>query len=141
MRLVYAIHCSPRSRIKHSRKCLKVLIREKIRLAKYMAYTVLGSRGATAQFEGKRAIKFFFFCCNPHIREETENHQFFIIIFLNCLFSHHAQTQESVSCHNHDPGSRGGGVLRFGSDGGVPLKPANPYLSLRVILAEKGTHY
>ena len=26
----------------------------------------------------------------------------------------------------------GGGVLRFGSDGGVPLKPPNP---------EKGTHY
>ena len=38
-----------------------------------------------------------------------------------------------------DPG--GGGVLRFGSDGGVPLKPPNPYPSLRVILAEKGTHY
>ena len=35
----------------------------------------------------------------------------------------------------------GGGVLRFGSDGGVPLKPPNQYLSLRVILAEKGTHY
>ena len=33
----------------------------------------------------------------------------------------------------------GGGVLRFGSDGGVPLKPPNPYLSLRVMLAEKGT--
>ena len=30
-----------------------------------------------------------------------------------------------------------GGVLRFGSDGGVPLKPPNQYLSLRVILAEK----
>ena len=28
-------------------------------------------------------------------------------------------------------------VLRFGSDGGVPLKPPNQYLSLRVILAEK----
>ena len=39
------------------------------------------------------------------------------------------------------PGGGGGGVLRFGSDGGVPLKPPNPYLSLRVILAEKGTHY
>ena len=38
-------------------------------------------------------------------------------------------------------GGGGGGVLRFGSDGGVPLKPPNPYLSLRVILAEKGTHY
>ena len=34
----------------------------------------------------------------------------------------------------------GGGVLRFGSDGGVPLKPPNQYLSLRVILAEKGTY-
>ena len=39
------------------------------------------------------------------------------------------------------PGGGGGGGLRFGSDGGVPLKPPNPYLSLRVILAEKGTHY
>ena len=35
----------------------------------------------------------------------------------------------------------GGGVLRFGSNGGVPLKPPNLYPSLRVILAEKGTHY
>ena len=34
-----------------------------------------------------------------------------------------------------------GGVLRFGSDGGVPLEPPNQYLSLRVILAEKGTYY
>ena len=41
-------------------------------------------------------------------------------------------------CHWH-PG--GGGVLRFGSDGGVPLKPPNLYPSLRVILAEKGTHF
>ena len=41
----------------------------------------------------------------------------------------------------YTPGGGGGGVLRFGSDGGVPLKPPNPYLSLRVILAEKGTHY
>ena len=38
-------------------------------------------------------------------------------------------------------GGGGGGVLRFGSDGGVPLKPPNQYLSLRVILAEKGTYY
>ena len=29
------------------------------------------------------------------------------------------------------PPGGGGGVLRFGSDGGVPLKPPNPYLSLR----------
>ena len=39
------------------------------------------------------------------------------------------------------PGGGGGGVLSFGSDGGVPLKPPNQYLSLRVILAEKGTYY
>ena len=39
------------------------------------------------------------------------------------------------------PGGGGGGVLRFGSDGGVPLKPPNQYLFLRVILAEKGTYY
>ena len=32
---------------------------------------------------------------------------------------------------------RGGGVLRFLSDGGMPLMPSNQYLSLRVILAEK----
>ena len=42
--------------------------------------------------------------------------------------------------NGNGPGG-GGGVLRFGSDGGVPLKPPNPYLSLRVILAEKGTYY
>ena len=36
--------------------------------------------------------------------------------------------------------SGGGGVLRFGLDRVVPLKPQNPYPSLRVILAEKGTH-
>ena len=39
------------------------------------------------------------------------------------------------------PPGGGGGVLRFGSDGGVPLKPPNPYPSLRVILAKRGTHY
>ena len=38
-------------------------------------------------------------------------------------------------------GGGGGGVFRFGSDGGVPLKPPNLYPSLRVILAENGTHY
>ena len=36
---------------------------------------------------------------------------------------------------------RGGGVLRFELDRGVPLEPQNPYPSLRVILAEKGTHF
>ena len=33
------------------------------------------------------------------------------------------------------------GVLRFELDRGVSLKPQNPYPSLRVILAEKGTHF
>ena len=33
--------------------------------------------------------------------------------------------------------TRGGGVLRFELDRGVPLKPKNPYPSLRVILAKK----
>ena len=35
----------------------------------------------------------------------------------------------------------GGGVLRFDLDRCVPLEPQNPYPSLRVILAEKGTHF
>ena len=34
----------------------------------------------------------------------------------------------------------GGGVLRFGLDGDVPLEPRNPYPCSGVILAEKGTH-
>ena len=38
-----------------------------------------------------------------------------------------------------DPG--GGEVLRFELDRGVPLEPQNPYPSLRVILAEKDTHF
>ena len=33
------------------------------------------------------------------------------------------------------------GVLRFKLDRGVPLEPQNPYPFLRVILAEKGTHF
>ena len=33
------------------------------------------------------------------------------------------------------------GVLRFELDRGVPLEAQNPYPSLRVILAEKGTHF
>ena len=33
------------------------------------------------------------------------------------------------------------GVLTFGLDGGVPFEPRNPYPFLRVILAEKGTHF
>ena len=47
-----------------------------------------------------------------------------------------SQTREQAL---YSPG--GGGVLRFGFDGGVPLKPPNLYPSLRVILAGKGTHY
>ena len=38
------------------------------------------------------------------------------------------------------PGGGGGGT-QIWFRRGVPLKPPNPYLSLRVILAEKGTHY
>ena len=38
-------------------------------------------------------------------------------------------------------GGGGGGVLKCCLDGGARLKPPNPYPSLRVILAEKGTHY
>ena len=33
------------------------------------------------------------------------------------------------------------GVLRFELDRGVPLEPQNPYPSLRVTLAKKGTHF
>ena len=36
-------------------------------------------------------------------------------------------------------GGGGGGTQNLVPTGGVPLKPPNPYLSLRVILAEKGT--
>ena len=43
--------------------------------------------------------------------------------------------------HTNKPGGGGGGVLRWCLDGGARLKPPNPYPSLRVILAEKGTHY
>ena len=35
----------------------------------------------------------------------------------------------------------GGGVLRFELDWGVPLEPQNPYPSLRMIMAEKGTPF
>ena len=52
----------------------------------------------------------------------------------------HSNCALLLSCENSGgPGGGGGGVgiLRFGSDGGVPLKPPNPYPSLRVILAER----
>ena len=42
---------------------------------------------------------------------------------------------------HHGPGGGGVGLLRFELDRGVPLEPQNPYPSLRVILAEKGTHF
>ena len=45
---------------------------------------------------------------------------------------------ENKSLWKEDMNS-GGGVLRFELDRGVPLEPQNPYPSLRVILAEKGT--
>ena len=45
-------------------------------------------------------------------------------------------------CHfeksGYAPAARG--VLKFELDRGVPLEPQNPYPSLRVILAKKGTH-
>ena len=37
--------------------------------------------------------------------------------------------------------SKSRGVLRTELDRGVSLEPQNPYPSLRVILAEKGTHF
>ena len=49
-------------------------------------------------------------------------------------------TSEIYKAYVNPGGGGGGTVLRFGSDGGVPLKPPNQYLSLRVILAEKGTY-
>ena len=37
--------------------------------------------------------------------------------------------------------TEGEGVLRFGLDSGVQLKPPNPYPFLRVILAKNDTHF
>ena len=53
---------------------------------------------------------------------------FFLIIFLKFFYWH-------IDCIS------GGGVLRFELDRGVQLKPQNPYPSVRVILAKKGTHF
>ena len=47
----------------------------------------------------------------------------------------------SASIIMHSLGTAPGGVLRFELDRGVPLEPQNPYPSLRVSLAEKGTHF
>ena len=52
--------------------------------------------------------------------------------------------QEQKMSHWFNSGNTfesGGGVLRFELDGGVPLEPQNPCPFLRVILAEKGTHF
>ena len=45
------------------------------------------------------------------------------------------------SCTSERDGQARGGVLRFELDRGVPLELQNPYPSLRVILAKKGTHF
>ena len=45
-----------------------------------------------------------------------------------------------INCYSYTPGG-GGGYSDVVWDGGARLKPPNPYPSLRVILAEKGTHY
>ena len=52
------------------------------------------------------------------------------------------QMQCLAGCHNKSGDWRAPrGVLRFELDRGVPLEPQNPYPSLRVILAKKGTHF
>ena len=52
-------------------------------------------------------------------------------------------TIQHAHCHPGGGGGGGGvrGVRRCCLDGGARLKPPNPYPSLRVMLAEKGTHY
>ena len=52
-----------------------------------------------------------------------------------------SQTRTYWNGHIKEWKHPGGGVLRFGLDRGLPLEPQNPYTSLRVILAENGTHY
>ena len=65
------------------------------------------------------------------------HHTFFFHVPLRNSYSSHSIT---FPCAVHS--SPGGGVLlRFELDRGVPLEPQNPYPSLRVILAEKGTHF
>ena len=54
------------------------------------------------------------------------------------------QNEKCIQTSKNKPGKGyigGGGVLRFELDRGVPLEPQNPYPSLRVILAKKGTHF
>ena len=57
-----------------------------------------------------------------------------------CQHAHYELETELAFGRGPGPGG-GGGVLRCCLDGGARLKPPNPYPSLRVILAEKGTHY
>ena len=55
----------------------------------------------------------------------------------HCSYSLQTLNREVAICNA--PG--GGGVIRFELDRGVSLEPQNPYPSLRVILAKKGTHF
>ena len=48
---------------------------------------------------------------------------------------------DSANLQNIAARGGGGGYSDVVLDGGARLKPPNPYPSLRVILAEKGTHY
>ena len=62
---------------------------------------------------------------------------FFRMIPRNLKSMHKKKMGQFYDSKCSRPGGGGVGLLRFGSDGGVPLKPPNQYLSLRVILAEK----
>ena len=56
----------------------------------------------------------------------------------NCIYK---KSLQSEGWHFGKLCGRTQGVLRFELDRGVPLEPQNPYPSLRVILAEKDTHF
>ena len=57
--------------------------------------------------------------------------------FVHILFDSVLWEEKKTKLSRINPG----GVLRFELDRGVPLEPQNLYPSLRVILAEKGTHF
>ena len=63
------------------------------------------------------------------------------ITALSAGVAEYSWTKIVVSIHRKAPIFFPGGVLRYELDRGVPLEPQNPYPSLRVILAEKGTHF